>query len=665
MKKDIMAYLGPLLMVAVLVAAGVYIYARTANYRPTDLVHQGNVQRTVEVSFSESPLLSEKVKSGELPPVRERLPRTPVFLQPEERIGQYGGVWEAAMRPSNDHASFIRTIGYENLVRWNKAWTGIEPNLARSYSVSADAREYTFFLREGLKWSDGEPFTADDIVFWYEDILLNPELSPIKPAWLVTGGVPVRVEKLQDYAVKLVFAAPNGLFLANLAQVHGAEPTSYPKHYLAQFLPKYNDRLDELVAASGADDWRDLFRQKLGTVGSVDSMDRWQNPELPVLYAWQLANRYGEAETVVARRNPYYWKADTAGNQLPYIDEIHFFVTADVDEMVERALAGRIGMQDRHIGNSALSIKSYRERLERGQETGGYRLFQTVPANMNSMAISLNLNHRDPILRRLFQDKDFRVAVSLAIDRQGIIDRAFEGVGEPYQLAPRPESPFYDEIMAKQYTEHDDDRANAILDSLGLDRRDAEGIRLMEDGRPLRFTIEALGFDVALEMVKDQLREVGLDARLEITSDRKAFYDRKAAGEHDAVVWPGDGGLDVIQEPRYYFPFSAESNYALDWAKWFYAPQDAGAEEPPAAVRRQQELYRDIIATPDADRQAVIMKEILGIAREQFYAIGVSLTERTYGVVSDDFRNVPGVMPAGWVYPNPAPTNPSQYYIQL
>ncbi len=628
------------------------------------VVEESERTTTMAIEFGESPLLAGEVALGTLPPVGERLPKAPPLVQPEENVGTYGGVWHVAMKSKNDHASFVRTLGYENLVRWNKAWTGIVSNIAQSFVSSEDARTYTFRLRDGMKWSDGQPFTADDIVFWYEDIFLNPELSPVKPAWLTSDGLPVVVEKIDDLTVVFRFDSPNGLFISSLAQVNGAEPTSYPKHYLSQFLPKYNSDIDALVAAEGVQSWTELFVKKFGTVGSIDNMNRWQNPELPVLNAWVLTNRYGDVSPVVAKRNPYYWKIDTDGNQLPYIDSIEYFVTDSADKMLELTLAGEIDMQDRHIGNSALSVMANRAKLEKGQTLGGYGFFQTVPANMNSMAISFNLNHRDPVLRQIFQTKDFRVAVSEAIDRQAIIDKFLGGVGEPYQLAPRPESPFYDQELAKQYTEYNPSDANRLLDAMGLGNRDGEGWRLRPDGQRLSFTMDSITEAEPLEMIAANLAAVGVEMKVNAPADRSTFYERKNANEHDAVVWPGDGGLDVIQEPRYYFPFSSESNYALEWAKAFYSPDATDGQALPEAVRNQQDLYRSIIATTDDARQAELMKEILKITKEQFYAIGVSLTGQTYGVVKNEFRNVPGVMPAGWVYPNPAPTNPCQYYIE-
>jgi peptide/nickel transport system substrate-binding protein len=168
--------------------------------------------------FKESPILTAQVEAGDLPAVELRLPRNPVLVEPVERLGRYGGTWQMAMRGNADRALVYRTIGYEHLLRWDPAWTRVVPNVAQSFSVNDDATAFTFKLRQGMRWSDGHPFTADDIMFWYEDILKNPELTPKPPPWLIAGGKLVDVDKLDAFTVRFRFDAPNGLFPQALAQ---------------------------------------------------------------------------------------------------------------------------------------------------------------------------------------------------------------------------------------------------------------------------------------------------------------------------------------------------------------------------------------------------------------------------------------------------------------
>jgi peptide/nickel transport system substrate-binding protein len=479
----------------------------------------------------------------------------------------------------------------------------------------------------------------------------------------MSGGKPAVVSKVDESTVKFSFSAPHALFLQALAHPRGGEMVAYPRHYLKQFIPKYNPNIDSLVKSEGVKDWVALFKSKYGTPGTLDDQTRWQHPEVPTLNPWIMIDTYGKSPIVKAVRNPYYWKIDPAGNQLPYIDMIEFTIEDDAKKITEMAVSGKLDMQDRHVGNSMLTLTESRPLIEANQTQGGYHLFKTVFATMNTMILSFNLNHKDPVLKEIFNNKDFRVGLSYAIDRQKIIKTMFDGRGSPYQAAPRPESPFYDKEMAEQYTEYSVAKANDHLDKAGISKKDSVGYRLRPDGKRLSFTVD-WGDPKTLGMIQADWKAVGIDMKIGNTSDRTAYYTKKNNKDTDVSVWTGDGGIDVIQEPRYYFPFNDESNYAIGWAYWFFAPQNKLAEEPPQITKDQMALYRKLSETPDTEKQNEYMKEILKMAKDQFYVIGISLPVDGFGVVKNTFRNVPEAMPAGYVYPNPAPTNPPQYFIE-
>ena len=168
------------------------------------------------MEYRESPLFAEKVKAGELPPIEERLPENPMVVTPNQEIGRYGGTWRTGLRGGEDNAWVVRTIAYQHLLRWDIDFTKPIPNVAESVEANDDSTEFTFHLRKGIKWSDGEPFTADDIMYAYE-ILTNPELTPSFPGWLQSGGEPGVVEKVDDFTVVFKFAASHGLFLQRMA----------------------------------------------------------------------------------------------------------------------------------------------------------------------------------------------------------------------------------------------------------------------------------------------------------------------------------------------------------------------------------------------------------------------------------------------------------------
>ncbi len=611
-----------------------------------------------EMTYNEAPMLAAMVEAGELPPIEERLPAEPMVVEPVERVGTYGGTWHLGLRGTGDGANFVRHIAYENLVAWDADWTEVVPNVAQSWDVNEEGTEYIFHLREGMRWSDGEPFTAHDIQFWYDAHVMNPEASPSPPNWMVSGGEAGVVETIDDYTVKFTFASPNGLFLQRLATPDGRPPVNFPAHWAQQFHPDYNpDGIQALMEEAGVETWVDLWNLKVNGDGE------WTTPA-PKLWAWTLQNGYtADAVQVRAVRNPYYFKVDPEGNQYPYIDTVQWDVGADVETLVLRALNGDIDFQDRHIAtlaNKAVFFDS--------MEAGDYDFTETIPASMNTVAIALNLTHPDPVKREIFQNKDFRVALSHAINRQEIIDLIYVGQGEPYQLAPRPTSPFYNEQLARQYTEYDPDLANQMLDEAGFAERDGEGFRLGPDGNRISFAIDVIAtltpeWPDVVEQVVGYWREVGIDAQVNVI-ERTLLYERKEANQQDASIWGGDGGLDVILEPRWYFPYSNETHFAEAWQYWFNNPEDPRAEEPVEAAQRQMDLYNELKATADPDRQNELMNEILQIAADEFWAMGISLPAPGYAIKKNNFFNVPASMPNAWLYPHPAPSGTFQYFIE-
>ena len=607
--------------------------------------------------FQEAPALAEQAAAGQLPPVAERLPQTPLVVQPAEQIGQYGGTWRTALVGGQDTAWLTRTIGYENLVRWDTTWEEVIPNIAEAFEVNPDGKTFTFTLRQGMKWSDGEPFTVDDVMFYAEDIYRNEELTTS------LGINPWTAKKVDDLTVAITFEKPYGLFPQYLATPDEASWTRYPRHYLQQFHAKYNTtNLDQLVQEASAADWVELFRQKGANIPGTPYDARWQNPELPTLGPWRVVEPYGEATRMTVERNPFYWKVDPEGNQLPYIDGVNYEILQDSEVLLLKASNGEIDIHSRHITTDA-----NKSVLAGAREAGQFDFFDVIPASMNHVTISLNLTHQDATLREIFNNLDFRIGLSHAINRQEIIDTVYVSQGEPWQCGPRRDMPFFNETLAKQYAEYDVDLANQSLDKV-LPNKDGNGMRLKPDGQPFTFIVEVEGslgtarVD-AINLAVQQWAQVGISAQLK-PEDRALMYTRKDANQCDCVIWGGDGGLrDAVLDPRWYVPFSAEANYAPGWYIWYAKPSNAQAEpvEPPAAVQESFKVWDQIKAEVDDAKRQELMVQLLAMAQEQFFVIGVNLPGNEYGIVKNNVINVPAQMPGAWFYPNPAPTNPEQY----
>lgn len=611
------------------------------------------------VEYKQAPMLDELVKAGTLPPVAERLPKDPRIVTPVEKVGKYGGTWRSGMVGGSDRNWLFRMAGYEPLLAWDREWSGkVIPNLAAEITNSADAKEYTIKLRDGLKWSDGKPFTSDDIGFFINDIAGNKELLANGVDWLMSGGEAGKFEKIDDKTFKITFKEPYGVFPQKLASVYGVQMTMMAKHYCSQFQPTYNkDGLDALIKEAGVTNWTELFIKKCAV--DTEANERWQNPDRPTMEPWVIKDPYiGGATLVTLKRNPYYFKVDPEGNQLPYIDDLSVSVNADKQTLVLKVVNGEIDYQDRHV-NANANRAVFADAAEKAQ----IHLSDGPNADMNTTIISFNLTHKDPVKHEIFNNKDFRIGLSYAIDRQAIIDAAFVGQGEPWQAAPRKESPYYNERLAKQYTEYDVAKANEHLDK-AFPKKDSEGFRLGPDGKRITFNImviPALGdFLDSTQLTAQYWQAVGVDAKVQ-TVDRTLFYDRKDANEHDAAVFLGSGGMgDALFEPTFYFPFWNETLFAVPWGNWYASGGKAG-EEPSAAAKKQMDLYREILRSADVAKQNELMQQLLNIAADEFYAIGINSPGPLFAAVKNNLHNV-YPRPFAWTYPSPVASNTEQYY---
>jgi peptide/nickel transport system substrate-binding protein len=609
--------------------------------------------------YKQAPMLDEQVKAGKLPAVANRLPEKPFAETMVDGVGKYGGTLRTTILANGDQYNLTRTIANELLVRWDPQWKKVMPSLAEEFKASDDATTYTFKLRKGLKWSDGQPFTADDIMFWYEDVFMNNALSPAKNPTFTVAGKPVKVTKIDDQTVEFKFESPYGLFLQQLAYGQGHLPVIYPKHYLKQFHEKYNkDGIPALLKANpAAGDWVALFNSK---VSLSFQPPFWQNLELPTLNPWVLTVPYADSERVAATRNPYYWKVDTAGNQLPYIDNVTWAKLDDPQVMALKMTSGEFDFAFRHINNS-----TFKSVLFDGQKAGNYRIVDVKDLPASDAAILLNLTSTDPVKRKIFQNKDFRIALSHAINRQEIIDLVYVGQGAPAQVAAQPEHELFNERQAKQYTEFDPKRSNEILDKI-MPKKDAEGFRLDETGK--RFTINFMVADVfglsypdIMQMVQQYAKDVGIDIQIR-TTDRARLNTMWAANEQDAYIWNCVGGLsDAYTDVRCYMPFQkADIFFAVRWAEW-YANHNSG-EEPPANIKELMAAYDKVNAAVTDDDRREKMKEFLNLSADNFLNIGISRPMPKYMMVSNNLKNVVNGLPIAGNLWHPAPTLTQWYF---
>jgi len=614
--------------------------------------------RALAQQAKEAPALAKMVGDGKLPALSQRLPSAPMVVQ-AEKVGVYGGALRRGLRGSADHNGILRMVGNQGLVRWNMAFTEVLPCVASKWDVNANSTEFTFTLRPGMKWSDGKPFTADDILFSIEDCAKNSELYKSVPSTLVIANKPAVVSKVNDTTVKFTFASPYALFLEQLATPLGQYPTLFPKHYCSQFHPKYNPKAGEVAKAANLSDWTALFRNKCG---DIEIPARWGNTEKPTLDPWVVTEPYsGGATRVVMERNAYFWQVDQTGQQLPYIDRLSFSIAQDVESLMLDALSGKLDIQERHID----SLQN-KPTLSQNMKKGDYRLIELINAGSQQVQIYLNLTHKDPKMREMLGNKQFRHALSLGMNRKEIIELVYLGQSEPYQTGPRPGHPWYNDKLSRQFTQFDPKQANDILDKIGYAKRDGQNFRLRPDGQKVFFSIDVIptlypdAVDT-LELVKRHWGAIGVDIKVN-TIERALYYTRGDSNDHDAATWPGPGGLDPMLDARDYFAQHIQgSRYAIPWTQWYVSGGKDG-QEPPESQKQRMKLYDDARATADLKKRGELMKQVFDLCSDAFETIGVCLAVNSFGICKNNLQNVPKSYPSAWSWPNPGPALPQQFF---
>ena len=354
--------------------------------------------------YGESPTLAERVAAGTLPPVEERLPEEPLVLEPET-IGTYGGTLTTAYKFLGSWPNEVNSlIGFGGLAKVD-AEGNIVPDIAEGWELSPDARELTLRLRPGMKWSDSAPFTADDIVFWYEDVLLNEELTPVVPNWFRPGGETFALEKVDDHTVVMRFAAPNPTITARF--VNPGASLYLPRHYLEAFHPRYADEaeLDVMVEEGGFETVAQFFQNKLLSYNYTDSRGE---VGAPTLLPYTISDR--STSLVTLARNPYYWKVDAEGNQLPYIDSIRARLVEDSEVVETQAINGELDWYPGVAGNLGLYTRNAAEE--------DYRVILWREGSGAQTGLFVNQTHADPDLREAFSGRAFP-ASSFARHRPG------------------------------------------------------------------------------------------------------------------------------------------------------------------------------------------------------------------------------------------------------
>ena len=583
--------------------------------------------------LEEPPSLQALVEAGELPPMRERLPKTPKTIDFEaegKRIGRYGGRLRTLLGKAKD-SRIVVVIEYSRLIGFNTKLE-IEPDILESFD-SVENREFTLKIREGHRWSDGHPLTSEDFRYWWEDVATDPKLNEgaIDPA-MISGGEKPEFTIVDELTVRYRWSVPNPAFPLALA---GASPlyVYMPAHYMKQFHIKYADRekLEAKVRRKGVADWSALHTR-------MGRMYRDQNPNLPVLEPWQ--NTTADAtQRAVFKRNPYFHRVDPEGRQLPYIDEvIASFGSTEI--IPAETAAGQSDLQARYLQFDNYTV------LRQAEANHDFDVRLWTEGTSSGIALYPNMNVKDPAWNALMNDVRFRRALSIGLDRHELNEQLYFGLAKPGNNTVLRESPLYEPIYDKLWTAHDPSKANGLLDSIGLDKRDDDGVRLLPDGRPMELVVESAGERIvetdAMELIRYHWRDLGIKVFVR-SLQRDLLRRRYLNGQTKISISNGlDIGLATADSnPEELAPVSSvQANWPV-WGQFFETRGRAGEKPPPGEVGTLLALYGRWRTSQTTEERRDIWARMLRLYADQVFSIGIAGEMFQPVVVNRKLRNIP------------------------
>ena len=583
-------------------------------------------------SYIETPYLQDQVGSNVLPPVEERIPEEPAVAQltGDRAAGQHGGTLRLVMGKTKD-IRMMMVYGYARLVGYDED-LNLQPDLLRDYTVD-EGRIFTFHLRKGHRWSDGEPFTAEAFRYYWEDVANNEELYPFGPpgGLLVDGELP-EFEVLDPHTVRYTWTRPNPFLLTSLAAPRPLFLYA-PGHYLKQYHATYADpeTLASLIEEAGTRNWAGLHHRR-------NHPYKNDNPNLPVLQPWVNTTR-PPAERFVFQRNPYYHRVDSEGRQLPYIDRVALQITSS-SLVAAKTSAGESDLQGRYIRLDDYTF------LKEAEDRGNYSVKLWQNGKGSQYALYPNLNSNDETWRALARQREFRRALSLGINRHEINQVIYFGLAEATGNTVLPGCQLHRDAYQEAWTEFDLERANAMLDDLGLTKRNKRGLRLMADGRPLEIILHTAGEGTEetdiLELIGESWAELGIKLYTK-PSQREVFRERVFSGEAMMAMFNGiDNGLPTPDmSPEEFAPTDQTQYQWPKWGQYFETNQKAGEAPDIPEAMRLLDLYFDWSRSQAREDREAIWHEMLQIYSEEVFSIGLICGVPQPVVVNNKLRNVP------------------------
>ncbi|GAB4580328.1 MAG: ABC transporter substrate-binding protein [Anaerolineales bacterium] len=623
-------------------------------------------------TYGEAPMLAAMVEAGELPPVEERLPLPEdiMVIEPVDGIGEYGGVWHETSWWQG--MGNIEMTVYDPPVRWKADYTGYEPGLLRSWEISEDGMTLTWNFRRGIKWSDGVEFIpAVDMAYWWELAQNDEEKDVTIPFWARNSdGSAMEVSFPDDYTMVMKWNEPH--YIANFVVAQGFWewlPMERPKHFLSQYDPNYDSTktYDDLHNVVYGTDW-------LMNVAGY-----------PCLHAW-CPTEVVPGEYTILTRNPYYWKVDTEGNQLPYIDQIHTTLIEDAQARLLEVSQGKFEATFRGTDDPT-NIPFLLEQAEAND-------YYLHPGAVNGAgawpAWNINMNFNDcetypdtcEEIRALLQNQSFRQGLAYALDRERLIDVAWGGIGYPtgFTISPQAwhfasaEGQAVYEEWRDAYSQYDPELAKAKFDEAGFVDADGDGWRDLPSGAPFVLVMDQGDWGgqvipvLSNEVYASNLNEVGVNTLINDLIGQPDWSLRHQQGLF-MIRNSHASELDIWTFPDWVFPL--RGNEARAWpleGKYYETGGAEGWEPQPGTTYAYelQQLYTQGIAEPDIEKRHQIFYEAVRILIDHGpFIIGGSGDQQMPVVVRNGFHGIPDLVILGpWAPGSPGNLNPEQFWME-
>ena len=603
----------------------------------------------------------------EMPALADRLPAEPLVVAPYDMIGSYGGTFNALSNATEAGTSDFMSVRHVNLVRYSDDLTTIVPNVAKSWSWNDDFTQLTFVLREGHKWSDGQPFGAADVEFWYENLQLDPNVIESPKDYVLAGGEAMTVDVLDPLTVRFNMPVPKPGFLAHFAN-HYAQGFQ-PKHFLGQYHPDINPDADTLAQSLGFENGYDLIKAYYGSSDWMDTpTPMLAYPDkvagLPLDAAPTLESHIVISETTEGRQfvaNPYFYMVDTSGQQLPYINEMDEIYVGESEVRLLKLVNGEVDYKAQ-----ALQI-DYVPLLLENQEKGGFIVDLKPDITMPTFAF--NVTSEDLEKRKVFGDLKFRQAMSVAMNRDEINEVAMFGLGTPQQyigFSPTPD--FVPAEWEQYFAQYDPEMAKALLDEIGVVDTDGDGMRELPNGDPLVLNLQVATQGISIkivELVGQTWRDVGINNTVkEVTSDE--YRSAQSSNQLDVTLWEKSVPLAVVLGNGEIFipPYDNYFNMrtAMLWGEYVDSDGASGVKPPEYAYQMMEDIkvfQAAQVGTPESDAAGLKLVETM---TSNLLFIG-TVKEQKPIYYASALKNVTQFKTASYAYYRTYPYRPSQWFL--